>query len=61
MIWAAIQWALSAVASQLHRDLVVIVNGRNLGEHIAPRELADAAHSRGGILLRFGKTVTEIV
>ncbi|HNN96993.1 MAG TPA: hypothetical protein PKI03_32210 [Pseudomonadota bacterium] len=61
VIWRAIQWALSEVASQLHRDLVVIVNGRNLGEHIDPRELADAAHSRGGVLLRFGKTLTEVV
>lgn len=61
VIWAAITWAITQVATQLHRDLLVIVNGRNLGEHIDRQVLADYAHQHGGLLLRFGKTAVEII
>jgi hypothetical protein len=61
VIWGAITWAITQVATQLHRDLLVIVNGRNLGEHIERQVLADYAHQHGGLLLRFGKTAIEII
>jgi hypothetical protein len=35
----------------LSRDLDVVVNGRNLGEHIDAETLAGAARERGGVLL----------
>lgn len=61
VIWGAITWALAQVRAQLHRDLFVVVNGRNLGEHIDRQVLADYAHAHEGLLLRFGKTAIEIL
>jgi hypothetical protein len=55
LIWEAIGWAVDQVGSFLHRELVVVVNGRSLGEQIAPRELAAAARERGGGLLRLSR------
>jgi hypothetical protein len=52
VIWGAIGWAVDQVGHFLHRDLLVVVNGRNLGEQIPPRELAAAARARGGGVLR---------
>lgn len=52
VIWEAILWASDAMASLLHRDLAIIVNGRNLSEQVAPDVLAKAATSRGGALIR---------
>lgn len=61
VIWEAITWALTQIGTQLHRDLLVVVNGRNLGDHIAGQHLADYAHRHEGLLLRFGKTAIEIL
>jgi hypothetical protein len=55
LIVRAIDWALTEVAGSLHRDLTVLVNGRNLGEHIDPATLAKLAHARQGLLLRLDK------
>lgn len=55
VIWEAIGWAIEQVEHYLHRDLAVVVNGRTLGEQIAPRELAAAARARGGGLLRLSR------
>lgn len=55
LIFAAIEWALAQVVPFLHRDLTVVINGRNLGEHIAAATLSQAAQARGGLLLRLEK------
>jgi hypothetical protein len=55
LIWEAIGWALDRIGSFLHRELVVVVNGRSLGEQVAPHELAAAARERGGGLLRLSR------
>jgi hypothetical protein len=52
VIWDAIRWATDALAPFLHRDLAVVVNGRNLSEGVAPDVLARAASERGGALIR---------
>jgi hypothetical protein len=52
IIWDAILWAADQTRHMLHRDLVVVVNGRNLGEQLPSHELRTAARSRGGGLLR---------
>jgi hypothetical protein len=54
LIWEALLGAADEVTAALHRDLVVAVNGYNLGRHIAAEELHAAARSRGGALVRFG-------
>jgi len=51
-IWDAVGWAVDQVGHVLHRDLVVVVNGRTLGEQLPIGELASAATARGGGLLR---------
>lgn len=51
LIWEAILWALTEAEPLLPHDLDVVVNGRNLGQHIARDTLAEAARTRGGVLL----------
>jgi hypothetical protein len=51
LIWEAILWALTEVEPLLSRDLDVVVNGRNLGQYVDRGTLADAARTRGGVLL----------
>jgi hypothetical protein len=51
-IWEAIGWAFDRVGHYLHRDLLVVVNGRNLGEQIPLDELRAAVVARGGGVLR---------
>lgn len=55
LIWRAIEWSLGQVAHFLHRDLTVLVNGRNLGEHVDSSTLSEAAMARAGLLLRLDK------
>jgi hypothetical protein len=43
---------MDQVRHVLHRDLVVIVNGRNLGEQLPRAEIHQAVQSRGGGLIR---------
>ena len=60
VIWDAIKWATEQVAAVLHRDLVVVVNGRNLGAEIPPAELRATAQAHGGALIRFDRGGTSI-
>jgi hypothetical protein len=53
-IWDALLWAADQVTGALHRDLIVAVNGYNLGGHVPAAELHAAARDRGGALVRFG-------
>lgn len=56
VIWDAILWAADQVRALLHRDLVVVVNGRNLADQLPPHQLREAAIERGGGLLRLDRT-----
>jgi hypothetical protein len=51
-IWDAIVWAADQARHALHRDLIVVVNGRELGRQVAPDQLRQAAAARGGALVR---------
>lgn len=58
VIWDAIKWAIEQVSALLHRDLLVIVNGRSLA--IPQEELQAAARARGGALLCFHRNGVTI-
>jgi hypothetical protein len=53
MIWEAMLWAMDAVHPLLHRALIVVMNGYNLGRHVPAHELRESAEARGGTLLVF--------
>jgi hypothetical protein len=53
LIWDALLWAVDEVDSVLGRELIVAVNGRNLGSALPAERLAAAASARGGALIRF--------
>lgn len=55
VIWESLLWAVAEAEACLRRDLLVAVNGRNLGESIPAVELAAAARARGGALIRFDR------
>jgi hypothetical protein len=60
LIWEALLWAVDEVRGALHRDLVVAVNGYNLGRHVPAPELHAAARSRGGALVSFGAALAVV-
>jgi hypothetical protein len=60
LVWDSILWAAEQAGQVLHRNLTVIVNGRNLAGQLAPSELAAAARARGGALIRLGRGGTTI-
>jgi hypothetical protein len=64
LIWDALLWAADEVVTLLPRDLLVVVNGYNLGRTIPAPGFHAAARSRGGALVQFdwnGGTVAEDV
>ncbi|HWU87469.1 MAG TPA: hypothetical protein VN253_09345 [Kofleriaceae bacterium] len=56
LIWDAILWASDRVRPLLHRDLLVVVNGRDLGAQLPPHRLRAEAVARGGGLLRLDRS-----
>lgn len=56
VIWESILWAADEVVTALHDDLIIIVNGRQLSQELAARELRAAAVARGGELVRFERS-----
>lgn len=61
LIWDAILWAADQTEPLLARDLDVIVNGRNLGEHVSDDDILPAVGARGGALLAFERTGLPLV
>jgi hypothetical protein len=55
VIWDAILWAADEARAVLHRDLVVVVNGRTLGQQLPAHLLRAAARDRGGELIRIDR------
>jgi hypothetical protein len=53
LIWDAIRWAAAETEPLLSRDLDVIVNGRNLGDHVPRETILAEVRERGGALLVF--------
>lgn len=60
LIFQAIEWSLAQVASYLHRDLTVVLNGRNVGDHVPVATLGAAAQARSGLFLRLDKNGVAI-
>jgi hypothetical protein len=56
LIWEAIRWAAAETEPLLSRDLDVIVNGRNLGDHVPRETILTEVRERGGALLAFRRT-----
>ena len=52
LIWDAIRWAAAETEPLLSRDLDVIVNGRNLGDHVPRETIIAGVRERGGALTR---------
>lgn len=53
LIWETIRWAVTEVEPLLSHDLEVIVNGRNLGDHVPRSTILAGMRERGGALLAF--------
>lgn len=60
VIWESILWAVDAVRPLLRRDLLVVVNGYNLGRHIPAAELREASAARGGALAVFDQVSVSV-
>jgi hypothetical protein len=61
LIWDAIQWAADETEPLLSRDLDVIVNGRNLGDHMPRETILAGVRAHGGALLAFPRTGLPVV
>jgi hypothetical protein len=60
MIWESMLWAMDAVRPLLHRSLLVVINGYNLGRHVPAHVLHEAAAARGGMLAVFEDTSVTV-
>lgn len=60
VIWESILWAVDAVRPLLRRDLLVVVNGYNLGRHIPAAALREASAARGGALAVFDRVSVSV-
>ena len=54
LIWESIQWALTEVEPFLSEEMNVVVNGRNLGDHLSLDSLLPAVRASGGAMVQFG-------
>ncbi len=61
LIWEAILWAVTEAEPLLADNLDVIVNGRNLGGHVARESILTEVRERGGALLSFARTGLPVV
>jgi hypothetical protein len=60
LIWESMLWAVDTVRPLLHRDLLVVVNGYSLGQHVPAAALGEAAAARGGALVVFDRTSVTV-
>jgi hypothetical protein len=60
LIWESMLWAMDAVRPLLHRGLVVVVNGYNLGRRVPADVLREVAAARGGTLVMFEGTSVSV-
>lgn len=54
LIWEAIQWSLTEVEPLVCEEMNVVLNGRNLGDHLSLDTLLPAVRARGGAIVQFG-------
>jgi hypothetical protein len=53
LIWESINWAVGEVEPLLSEDMDVVVNGRNIGDHLRLEEILPAVRPRGGAVVVF--------
>ena len=54
LIWESIQWALTEVEPLLSTQMNVVLNGRNLSDHLSLDTLLPAVRASGGAMVQFG-------
>lgn len=54
LIWESICWAIGELEPLLSAELDVVVNGRNLGDHIRTEDILPAVRARSGAVVAFG-------
>jgi hypothetical protein len=53
LIWESILWAIEEAEKVAPQDMDIIVNGRNLGDHVPLMEILSAVRPRGGAVVVF--------
>ena len=53
LIWESICWAINEVEPLVSATMDVVVNGRNLGEHIRVEDILPTVRARGGAVIVF--------
>lgn len=54
LIWESIQWAIREVQPCLARDMDVVLNARQLRQHLALKEVLPVVRATGGLMLELG-------
>jgi hypothetical protein len=53
LIWESICWAVSEVEPLAREGMDVVVNGRNLGDHVRVEDTLPEVRQRGGVVVVF--------
>jgi hypothetical protein len=53
-IWESICWAITEIEPLVSEVMHVVLNGRNLGEHIRIDDILSEVRARGGAVIQFG-------
>ena len=54
LIWESIRWAINEFEPLASAEMDVVVNGRNLRDHIRLEDIIPAVRARGGVIVAFG-------
>jgi hypothetical protein len=54
LIWESIEWAVNEVEPLVDGVMDVVVNGRNLGDHVRLDDILPLVRARGGAAVAFG-------
>ncbi len=60
LIWESICWAINEVELSVSAAMDVVVNGRNLGDHIRAEDILPAVRARGGVVVVFASTGVSV-
>ena len=60
LIWKSILWAIDEVERYGAEVMDVVVNGRNLGDHLPLEEILPAVRARGGAVVVFGPGMVSV-
>ena len=60
LIWESICWAIGEVEPSVSSVMDVVVNGRNLGDHMHLEDILPAVRARGGVVIVFGPASVSV-